>query len=636
MDIVIDLETRDPYLTTKGTDAHCRRWGGHVFMCGIYEPESNSVRQFPINMAGHALLCGLFKEGHTWYGANIKYDLNWLFSYGVIQPHHTHNTRFYDTHINEPLIDETQPPSSYHLDAMCRKYGYPTKPIEMLMDAAKQAGITCNERTVRGHLHKLPWDVVAEYNEHDLRATWHVIQAQQKLIREYKLETVQEMESKLIPVLSMMERQGVLVDIPAAEKLHDQIYVHIDETKAKLRQENNGNEVPLSASNALTEFLRDRGHRLPETPASTPERPRYSNSADTLLSLAHQDPVVGSIVIARKSEKIAKDFCKAALIETNHHNRIYPNINQMVSYKEGTTDDSKGVRFGRLSYSGPNLQQIPKRDTIGFDETGGLGSAMRALFVAEDGADFMSADFSSQEPRWIVHWAETWRIPGAEKAGNCYRNDPTTDYHSMVAEMAKVSRPMAKIINLGKGYEMGKDKLMRNLLAAGADPDTASDIITQYEVNFPHVSGASRAAMGAAEQLGYVRTFSGRRLHFNLWEATRRNSGPAMPHDQAYEKYVLAPNGRSSIKRAYCYRAFNRIVQGSSADQTKMAMNSLWYDHGILPTMQIHDELVDARCNREKALIYKNVMENIIQLTIPSLTEVKLGPNWKEGVLIHA
>ncbi|HWT40365.1 MAG TPA: DNA polymerase [Dongiaceae bacterium] len=663
--VVLDLETFDPFLKERGTDAHCRRWGGFIFLAGLYKPAENITLTMNWNEeAADVIRSMLDQGGWDWYGANIKYDLVWLLSEGVLRPHHTHNNRFYDILIDAPLIDETQPFSFYKLDGQAQHYGLPTKPIDSLIQAADEMGLLddkgnkLNAKTVWTHLFKLPRGVVKEYLTHDLVTTWEVAQKQAPLIAENKLERVRELESLLLPVLAMMEHEGVRVDVDAAQQLYEQAFEYIKDVQRKLRNENGGNEVPLTASNALTQFILDRGHRPSETPSSEKCRAhkvklcpecladgkkmdkKYSLSASTLQSLALIDPLLNDLISARKAEKIAKDFAQGAIIDTAHNGRVHGNINQIIGAKDGDEKDGQGVRFGRLSMSKPNLQQVPKKDSVEIEGMGGLGSAMRRLFVAEDGCEFMSGDFSSQEPRWIIHWCETWNCPGAGRVGDMYRANPAISSHDIVAGgiegdlPAKKKRDLAKIINLGKGYEMGIAKLISNLVAAGVPPEQAQRIMDDYDANFPHVKSGSNAAKGAAERLGYVRTALGRKIHFNDFEPTKYGAGPAMPYEQAYALYV--EKKRLPIRRAYTYRAFNRVVQGSSADQTKQAMVILWYEHGILPTLQVHDELTDAKIQDHATVkIYKHVMETAIPLTIPSLTEIKLGPNWKDGVLFN-
>jgi len=657
--VVLDLETKDPTLKTTGTDAHTRRAGGFVFLAGLYFPDRNEFELIDVLENSDYFferMANLMDSGYEWYGANLKYDLNWCLSEHWMEAKDTHHNRFQDVLINAPLIDETQPPQFYSLDGQCKHYGLPTKPVTELLEAAHRVGIKTDEKNVRSQLWEIynrgERQVVEDYLRHDLVSTWEVAQRQAPLIVENGLERVHELESKLIPILAMMENRGVKVSTKQAEYLFDEAYNYIQGISAKLKNENAGKDVPLTTSNALTNFILDRGHKLPPTPKSTAEKPKYKTDAVTIEALAEIDPLMQELINARRAEKIAKDFAKGAILNNHHGGRIHPNINQIVGTSEDGDGGSKGVRFGRLSYSQPNLQQIPKKDKISLDGVGGLGSAMRRIFIAEDGCQVMSADFSSQEPRLIIHFAETWeaaigKVTGrsdmwnAKRIADMYRENPAISSHDIVAGGIegnlpyKQKRDLAKIINLGKGYEMGLNKLIKNLVAGGVDPAQAQQILDDFSRNFPHVSLASNEAKKAAEKNGYVRTYYGRKLHFHQWEPCQFGAGMPLPsYEEAYQRYVIGK--RCPIKRSFTYRAFNRVIQGSAADQTKAAMVSLWYDHGILPYLQVHDELVDATITDIHTVqTYKQVMENVMPLTIPSLTEVKVGKDWKSGVLTH-
>lgn len=662
--VVLDLETFDPTLKTTGTDAHTRKASGFVFLAGLYLPIEG--RMWLSNWQETGLkhqIREFLDEGCYWYVANGKYDLNWLLSEEVFLPRHSHNNFFDDNLINAPLIDETQPYSFYSLDGQCKHYELPTKPIEELLAAAKRVGIKTTEKDVRSQLWEIynrgERQVIEEYLRHDLVSTWEVAKRQEPLIKENGLARVHELESKLIPILAMMENRGVKVSTKQAEYLFEEAYNYIQGISAKLKTENSGKDVPLTTSNALTQFIRDRGHKLPPTPKSTEEKPRFKTDATTIEALAEIDPLMKELVNARRAEKIAKDFAKGAILNNHHNGRIHPNINQIVGSSEDGEGSGKGVRFGRLSYSQPNLQQVPKKDKITLDGVGGLGSAMRRIFIAEDGCQVMSSDFSSQEPRLIIHFAETWEAAIGKKIGkpdmwnarriaDMYRENPAISSHDIVAGgiegdlQYKQKRDLAKIINLGKGYEMGMNKLIKNLVAGGVPPEQAQQIMDDFDRNFPHVSLASKSAQGAAVQNGYVRTYYGRKLNFNQWEPIYKKKDskgrdiyePARTWEDAHNFWELGQ--RRPIMRAFTYRAFNRVIQGSAADQTKAAMVSLWYDHGILPYLQVHDELVDATITSiDTVRTYKEVMENVMPLTIPSLTEVKVGKDWKSGVLTH-
>lgn len=638
----IDLETCDPNLTTLGTDAHCRRWGSYVFMLQLFNMDTNEASIYHWDATSRAMLRELFDEGHHWVGFNLKYDLNWLLSEEVLLPHHTSNNHFHDAQVYAALLDETQLPSYYSLDGQCRKYGLPTKPKEMLVNAAKASGIVCNEKTVLSHLHRLPFGIVAEYGMHDIIQTAAVYRAQMPELQKARLlechngmpMSVVELEDKLLPVLAMMERQGVPVNVLAAEELHSAAYRHIEEVKGKVQIANGGVEVNFNPSKSFTDFILGRGHKLPLTPKSKAERPTYSTAEEVLRELADSDPLIADIMTTRKAEKIAKDFCKGAIIDRHHNGRLHCNYNQIVSPYDEAGKKAKGARSGRLSSSNPNLQQVPKKDSVEYEDIGGLGTAMRRIFIAEEGCQYMSADFAAQEPRWIVHWAETWNRRGAKEVGDEYRKDPTTSSHNIVMKFAKVDKPTAKIINLGKGYEMGIKKLILNLIKAGHDPGRAQEILEEFEARFPHVSASSALAKEVAEKNGYVRTVFGRLANFSLWEAIGNYKLPPLPYEEARERYVLSNTTRYPIRRHKTYRAFNRVVQGSAADQTKYCMVVLWYQHGILPSLQVHDELDDAKIARgdnSTVAIYKEVMENCIKLTVPNLAEVTLGPNWADG-----
>jgi DNA polymerase I-like protein with 3'-5' exonuclease and polymerase domains len=135
--------------------------------------------------------------------------------------------------------------------------------------------------------------------------------------------------------------------------------------------------------------------------------------------------------------------------------RIHAHINQIRS-------DDGGTVSGRISMSNPNLQQIPARDPE-------LGPMIRSLFLPEEGEQWAAIDFSQQEPRILVHYAHVYgqtRGIELEKAAefvDAYQSDPDMDFHTMVAEMAKVKRKQAKTINLAMMYGMGVNKLAEQL-----------------------------------------------------------------------------------------------------------------------------------------------------------------------------
>jgi DNA polymerase I-like protein with 3'-5' exonuclease and polymerase domains len=161
--------------------------------------------------------------------------------------------------------------------------------------------------------------------------------------------------------------------------------------------------------------------------------------------------------------------------------------------------------------------------------------------------------------------------------------DNSVDFHQTVADMAKISRTQAKVINLGLFYGMGKAKLQAELgLQTKAE---AEELFNQYHENVPFVRELMNSTSKHAQTSGSIGTLLGRRCRFDKWEPNQFGMHKAMSFEEAERTY-----GRGRIRRAYTYKALNKLIQGSAADMTKKAMLDL-YKEGIIPHIQIHDEL---------------------------------------------
>ena len=249
---------------------------------------------------------------------------------------------------------------------------------------------------------------------------------------------------------------------------------------------------------------------------------------------------------------------------------------------------------------------------------------VRGLFLPEEGQLWASNDFSSQEPRLLVHYASLLDLPGADDMVKAYRTNPDTDFHQMVADMAKIKRKQAKTIGLGLMYGMGKAKLAREL---DLSVDEASSLIDQFHTNVPFLKGTVTAVMQRIEKPssgGAIRTLLGRKCRFPLWEPMQWGVNKALPYEEAVIKY--GPR----VKRAGTYKGLNRLIQGSAADQTKAAMIAL-YEAGECPILQLHDEVVLSVENREQAVRASRIMIEATQLVIPSRVDVEVGPSWGEA-----
>ena len=190
--------------------------------------------------------------------------------------------------------------------------------------------------------------------------------------------------------------------------------------------------------------------------------------------------------------------------------------------------------------------------------------------------------------------------------------------HKIVADMANIPRTQAKTINLGLFYGMGKNKLQAEL---GVNKLQAEELFKQYHSKVPFVKQLMDAVMSRAQRKGKVRTLLGRLCRFHLWEPNQFGIHKPLPHDDA-----LAEHG-PGIRRAYTYKALNRLIQGSAADMTKKAMIDL-HAEGIIPHLQVHDELDISIQNKKEAEKIKDIMESTVSLEVPNKVDYEEGDNW--------
>jgi len=380
-----------------------------------------------------------------------------------------------------------------------------------------------------------------------------------------------DMETELFPCLIDMKFKGVCVDVEAAHKLKTTLVAQEKQALQQVKKET-GIDTQIWAARSIAQVfdkLKLDYDRTEKTSAPSFTKNFLQN---------HPHPVVKG--------------------------RIHADINQLRS-------DNGGTVTGRFSYSNPNLQQIPARNKD-------LGPRIRALFIPEEGHTWGCFDYSQQEPRLVVHYAALQNLYGVGDVSDSYKNDPDTDFHDIVAEMAQIPRSQAKTINLGLFYGMGKNKLQAEL---GVSKDKATELFKQYHNKVPFVKQLMDNVSGRAQDRGQVRTLLGRLCRFPLWEPNQFGIHKALPHEQA-----LLEHG-PGIKRAYTYKALNKLIQGSAADMTKKAMIEL-YKEGIIPHIQVHDELDISVESPEHAAKIVEIMENAVNLEVPNKVDYESGPNW--------
>jgi hypothetical protein len=522
---------------------------------------------------------------------NAAYDAGWLRASGF-----TINGRILDTMLAAPLLDENR--FSYSLNALGFDYLKEVKSEAALKQAAGDFGVHPKKE-----LWKLPAMYVGEYAEQDAALTLKLWQHFKVKMRQEEVESIFDLETASFPVLLELTLKGILFDRDKCEKTIDKLVQREKAIFAELKSLCSGT-VDIWAATSIANAFDKLGIPYGKTTAGA-----ASFTKGFLETCGH--PVAKLIVEARETNKTHSTFLQPYLQFSAKTGRIHPHVNQM-------RNDEGGTITGRLSMAQPNLQQVPARHEI-------IGPMVRSLFLPEEGQFWASNDFSSQEPRLLVHYATLLDLPGAEKMALSYRENPSTDFHQMVADMAGIERKAAKTIGLGLMYGMGKAKLAHSL---DLPMDEASELIDTFHTKVPFLKGTINAVMKRIEHQasgGAIRTLLGRKCRFPLYEPVQWGVNKALPYEQAIVEY--GPR----IKRAATYKGLNKLIQGSAADQTKAAMVAL-HKAGFHLMLQVHDEIVLSVKTVEEAREAARIMVSAVELEVPSRVDTEIGPSWGEAV----
>ena len=592
--ISIDLETKDPDLKTKGSGSVV----GNGEVVGVAVAVDGWCKYYPIAHEGGGNLDK--KKVLEWLKAvcatssikvfhNAMYDVCWLRSYGI-----KINGFIMDTMVMASLIDENR--LRYDLNSVSFEYTGERKSEAALYEAAKDWGID-----PKAELYKLPAMHVGAYAEKDAELTLELFKRLSTEIKREKLEEIFNLETQLFPCLVDMRFLGVRVDIQKAHQLKDKL---IEQEKLCLQEVKKETQVDVQiwAARSIAKVF-EKLH-LPYKRTEKTNSPSFTKN---FLS-EHSHPLVKKIAKAREINKAHTTFIDT-IIRYEHKGRIHADINQIRS-------DQGGTVTGRFSYSNPNLQQIPARNKD-------LGPLIRSLFIPEEGHKWGCFDYSQQEPRLVVHFAATTAgikdDPSVREIIDNYSNNDI-DFHKAVADMAGIDRTQAKTINLGLFYGMGKAKLQAEL---GLNTkQEAEELFNQYHDRVPFVRNLMNEVSKWASRDGEIRTLLGRGCRFNKWEPAQFGMHTPMTWEEAVKKY-----GENRIRRAFTYKALNKLIQGSAADMTKKSMLDL-YKEGIVAHIQIHDELDLSVESEDKAKKVVEIMENAVKLEVPNKVDYESGKNW--------
>jgi DNA polymerase I-like protein with 3'-5' exonuclease and polymerase domains len=593
--IAVDLETCDPNLMTLGP-GWVRNDG---FVVGVAVAAGDFNAYYPIrhqnggNISENIVMKWLKKQMATPHIPkvfhNATYDLGWLKWAGVeVQG------KIIDTMIAAPLLNENR--FTYSLDSLGRDYLGERKNEKLLRAAAKEWGVD-----PKADMWKLPAKYVGKYAEQDAALTLRLWNHFETELQKNELTHIFELETGLINLMLEMRSRGVRVDLDQADRTKRDLAKREKQIKDDIKHKT-GILVEPWVATSVASVLGHYGIDCPKTENS--KQPSITKAF--LQACPHEIAV--QILKLRELNKANNTFIDSILRYENK-GRIHCEFNQLRS-------DDAGTVTGRFSSSNPNLQQIPARDPE-------LKKAIRGLFIPEEGDKWGSFDYSSQEPRLLVHYcsvlSDSRPNPNVNSIVEAYQTGDV-DFHQMVADMAGIGRKEAKTVNLGIMYGMGRGKLANTL---DITEDEAKDLLETYHSKVPFVKGLADMVSSRASQLGQVRTLLGRKCRFNMWEPNSFGYNKPLPHEEAVKEYG------PGIRRAFTYKALNKLIQGSAADQTKKAMADC-YAEGLFPLLTVHDELCFSVSSEDQASRIKEIMETCVELRVPSKVDQELGDNWGE------
>lgn len=510
-------------------------------------------------------------------GQNLKFDRGIMENYGV----ELRGISF-DTMLESYVLNSVA--GRHDMDSLAdRHLNYKTTTFEDIAGKGKKQ-LTFNQ---------IPLEEAANYAAEDADITLLLHQAlyQQLEAEKSLLHVYQDIEMPLVPVLSRMERTGVLIDANVLAAQSVELTARLDELE-KQAFAIAGEEFNLSSPKQLQTILFEKLN-LPvvkKTPGGAP-----STNEEVLEELADNHELPRVILEHRSLSKLKTTYTdKLPLMVDPKTRRVHTSYHQAVT------------ATGRLSSRDPNLQNIPVRT----DE----GRRIRQAFIARDGYCIMAADYSQIELRIMAHLSQDKGLLKAFAEGKDIHRATAAEVFGMpLDEVTADQRRSAKAINFGLIYGMSAFGLARQL---GIPRGEAQRYMDLYFERYPGVLEYMARTREHAAEKGYVETLEGRRL------------------------WLPEINSRNGMRRKAAEReAINAPMQGTAADIIKKAMIAVddWLQKeniDALMIMQVHDELVfEVRKEQQAEMAEKirGLMEAAMKLDVPLKVEAGVGANWDEA-----
>jgi DNA polymerase-1 len=407
----------------------------------------------------------------------------------------------------------------------------------------------------------------------------------QEVARPYR-----EIELPLSAVLADMELAGLRIDVAVLERMSNEMGAQLDDLTRRICEIADC-DFNINSPRQLGEILFDKLN-LPR-PRKLRKSGQYSTAVEVLEELAAQHELPRLVLEYRQLSKF-----KSTYID------VIPKLIDPRTQRLHTSFHQAAASTGRLSSSNPNLQNIPVRAD--------LGRKIRGAFIPEDGWWFISADYSQVELRILAHLSGDERLAEAFSAGeDIHRRTAAAVLSVPIEAVTPVQRERAKAVNFGIVYGQTPFGLAQQL---GISPDEAADFISKYFAQYQGVQRYIENCLSQARDLGVTRTLFGRiRQHPEI-------------------------NSRNGMRRGMAERtAINSPIQGTAADIIKIAMIRIADElrRQKLRTrmvLQVHDELIFEVPEDETfvAETIRSLMQNVVQLNVPLVVDVKQGKTWEE------
>ncbi|QEK36726.1 DNA polymerase I [Acinetobacter johnsonii] len=506
-------------------------------------------------------------------GHHLKYDAHVLENHGIEL-----KGWYFDTMLASYVLNAVA--TRHGMDDVSRLYlSHLTTTFEQV------AGKGAKQKT----FNQIEIETAAHYAAEDAHVTYRLFEVLDAKLQKHPelVNILHNVEMPVARVLTIMEENGIELDLGFL----DQLGVEFANTMANLENqitELAGQSFNVSSPKQVGEILFDKLGLKGGKKTATGQ---YSTSESVLEKIDH--PITELILDYRGLSKLKSTYTDGLLKQANSDtHRVH------TSYHQALT------ATGRLSSTDPNLQNIPVREEI--------GRQIRKAFIAPQGRVLLAADYSQIELRLMAHFSQDEALVDAFNHGqDVHRRTAAEVLGVALEDVTSDQRRQAKAVNFGLLYGMSEFGLTRQL---GFSREESRGYIAKYFQRYPGVLDYMERTRQIAREQGFVETILGRRL---------------------YTPDIMASN--KMIKQAAERAAINAPLQGSAADIIKMAMIAV---DQMLPKdqakmlLQVHDELVfevDESIADELASKLADVMQSVLQISVPLLVEVGKGRNWDEA-----